>query len=49
MCFKPKQAIFTLKDKPMKFVDCFKQLSSTISSTENDGNTCLAIGNISII
>ena len=42
MCFNQRGDIFTLKDGPLKLVDKFIYLGSSVSSTENDINTRLA-------
>ena len=41
MCFE-KKTISTLNGDPQKLVDKFTYLSSSVSSTENDVNMCLA-------
>ena len=38
MCFKQKLAIFTQSSNPLKFVDQFTYLGSSISSSENNVN-----------
>ena len=42
MCFNQRGDISTLKSGPLKLVDKFTYLRSSISSTENDVNTRLA-------
>ena len=42
MCFEREVAISILNGCPLKLVDKFKYLGSSISSTENDVNVCLA-------
>ena len=42
ICLKQKEAIFTVSSKPLKLVDQFIYLSSSISSTEIDLSVCLA-------
>ena len=42
ICFNQRGDIFTLKNGPLKLVDKFTYLGSSISSTENDINTQLA-------
>ena len=42
MCFNQRGDIFTLKNGPLKLVDKFTYLGSSVSSTENDINTQLA-------
>ena len=41
MCIKREGAISTLSDEPLKLVDRFTYLSSSVSSTESDVNICL--------
>ena len=38
MCFKHEGAVFTLNDGPLKLVDKFKYLGSSVSSNESDIN-----------
>ena len=54
MCFDWEGAISTLNDSPLKLIDKFTYLSSSILSSESDVNMCLAkiwtaIGRLSII
>ena len=54
MCFNQRGDISTLKDGPLKLVDKFTYLGSSISSTENDINMWLtkawtAIDRLSVI
>ena len=42
MCFNQKCDISTQKSGPLKLDDNFTYLGSSISSTKNDINTCLA-------
>ena len=42
MCFKQRGNISTLKDRPLRLVDKFTYLGSSVSSTETDINTQLA-------
>ena len=42
MCFNQRGDIFTLKGGPLKLVDKFTYLGSSVSSTEKDINTRLA-------
>ena len=44
MCFKQRSDISTLKSRPLKLVDKFTYLGSSISSTETDINTQLPKG-----
>ena len=48
MCFKQDEAIFTLSDKALKFVDLFTYFSSNISSTESKVNIHLGKAGIAI-
>ena len=54
MCFNQRGDIFTLKCSPLKLVDKFTYLKSSISSTENDinmrpANAWTAIDRLSVI
>ena len=40
-CFKQKVAISTLSSRPLKLVNLFIYLGSSISSTEKDVNICI--------
>ena len=42
MCFNQEEAIYTLNGEPLKLVDKFTYLSSSVSSTESDVNMCFA-------
>ena len=42
VCFKQERAIFTLSGEPLKLVEKFTYLSSSVSSTESDINIRLA-------